>query len=123
MKTLFDDAESGQKSPEPKQAKPPAWVVRELVGKWGCRADAVKSWGASKAFAILYRYRDSKSKKENAALIRRRDLASALVLGSTSDEYSTSQLIDLITESLTNLDAGEVCEVARLVSSLLSPPG
>lgn len=117
MADLFDNPKSATRP-----AKPPGWVISELVTKWGCNPASVKAWSSSKAFAVLFSYRDRKTDPREARRKRVTELADRLTKAAGSEDGTAAELSDLIAEACAALVSTELAEVARACAILLVPP-
>lgn len=101
-------------------AKPPGWVVSELM-TFGISRSTAEKWHASKAFAVLYSCRERKNPGLKADA-RRREVSAKLLTAARDTDCDTQTLHDLISEALASLDGGKLSELAVMAAALLTPP-
>jgi hypothetical protein len=116
--SLFDNTKP---KPVAARKKPPVWVVDELVKTHGLFIGAVRKMHAAQAFAVLYGCRERKANGGRIAE-RKRDLATRLTTAVASDDSTPHDLVDLVCECVSLLDAPAKIELCRVAANLLVPP-
>lgn len=108
--TLFDS------KPIAKPAKTPAWVIRELVDKWGVPEVFAKSKPCNVAFAILYQHREGRPLTPERRQQLRSELADRLKRAAADDDLATRELSDICVEALQVID----CDILRRICAGLA---